>query len=115
MASQPESPRFEQSLEGKHFQVDNAEQLTHAIELAFDYRGDVTLELRTGERLEGYVYHRNGQGPSPTLKVFPKNQTGTREIGYEDIVSIVFSGEDTAFGKSWDDWLKKKSPDQAKN
>jgi transcriptional antiterminator Rof (Rho-off) len=115
MTVQPDSPRFEQSLEGQQFKVEGAEQLKHLIELAFDYRGDVTLELRSGERLEGYVYHRNSQEPSPSLKVFPKNQAGTREVGYEDIVSLAFSGEDTAFGKSWEDWLKKKPQDNGKN
>ncbi|UCE62849.1 MAG: hypothetical protein JSU59_08165 [Nitrospirota bacterium] len=111
MATQPDSPQFEQSLEGKQFKLVDAERRNKVIELAFDYRGDVTLELRSGDRLEGYVYHRNSRGPSPSLHVFPKNQAGSKEVGYEDIVSIVFSGEDTAFGKSWEDWLNKKKQD----
>ena len=108
MASQPDSPQFEQSLQGKHFNLVDTELRNTVIELAFDYRGDVTLELRSGEHLEGFVYHRNSQGPAPSLTVFPKNQAGSKEVEYEDIVSIVFSGEDTASGKSWEDWLNKK-------
>ncbi len=115
MASQPDSPRFEPSLEGQRFKVEDAQLRTKVIEMAFDYRGDVTLELRSGEHLEGYVYHRNSQAPSPFLKLFPKNQARTREVGYADIVSIIFSGEDTAFGKSWEDWLNKKQQDSGKD
>ena len=115
MTSQPDSSRLEQSLEGKHFKVLDAELRNKVIEWAFDYRGDVTLELRSGELLEGYVYHRNCQMPSPSLKLFPKNQDGTREVGYEDIVSIHFSGEDTAFGKSWEDWLDKNQKESRKD
>ena len=114
MASQSDSPRNDQSLEGQQFNVVDAELRNQVIELAFDYRGDVTLELRSGERLVGYVYHRDSQTAPPSLKVFPKNQGGMREVGYEDIVSIIFSGEDTAFGKSWEDWLNKKQQDQGK-
>ena len=111
MAVHPDSPQFKQSLEGQVFKVADAEERKKVIDLAFDYRGDVTLELRSGECLEGYVYDRNSQLPSPSLKLFPNNQGGTREVGYEDIVSIVFSGQDTAFGKSWEEWLNKKQQD----
>ena len=63
MAVQPDSPGFEQNLEGQQFKVEDAELRNKVIEWAFDYRGDVTLGLRSGERLEGYVYHRNSHGP----------------------------------------------------
>ena len=115
MASQPDSPRNDQSLEGQQFNLNDPSLKTKVIEWAFDYRGDVTLELRSGERLEGYVYHRDGQTAPPSLKVFPKNQAGMREVVYEDIVSIIFSGEDTAFGKSWEDWNNKKQKNNEKN
>ncbi len=114
MSSLPDSSQFGQSLEGRQFKVEDAENRNKVIELAFDYRGDVTLELRSGERLEGYVYHRNSQEPTPSLKIFPKNQGGTRDVGYKDILSIIFSGEDTAFGKSWEDWHNKKQKDDGK-
>ena len=112
MAPQPESPQFEQSLEGQQFKLMDAELRKKVIELAFDYRGDVTLELRSGKHLEGYVYHRDTQVAFPSLKLFPKNQAGTREVGYEDIVAIMFSGEDTDLGKSWEDWVAKKQQDR---
>ena len=114
MASLPDTPQFDQSLEGQQFNFEDAEIRNTVIELAFDYRGDVTLELRSGERLEGYVYHRNSQEPTPSLRIFPKNQAGTRDVEYKDILSIVFSGEDTAFGKSWEDWHNKKQKDNGK-
>ena len=115
MSGDSNSQQAGRSLEGHHFEPANADERKHAIDLAFDYRGDVTLILRSGERLEGYVYDRNSQFPSPSLKIFPKNQVGTREVGYEDIVSITFSGQDTASGKSWEEWLNKKSQVSGKN
>ena len=36
------------------------DKLADGIEQAFDYRGDVTVTLRTGERLEGYIFDRDG-------------------------------------------------------
>ena len=102
------------TLEGRRFQPTNPEELRSLVNFAFDYRGDVTLELDTGEVLEGYVYDRNDQMPSPSLKVFPKDQEGTRVVLYEHVVSIFFSGEDTAFGKSWDDWVNKMQKISAK-
>ena len=115
MSVDSDSQRYGQSLEGQQFQLANAEERKKVIELAFDYRGDVTLELQSGERLEGFVFDRNRESPSPSLKLFPKNQAGTREVGYEHVVSIVFSGEDTASGKSWEEWLNKKQKVSGKN
>ena len=95
------------TVEGQRVHPKNPEELRSVVNVAFDYRGDVTLELVTGEVLEGYVYDRNDQMPCPSLKLFPKDQDGTRVVLYEQVVSIFFSGEDTAFGKSWDDWVNK--------
>lgn len=107
MSVDPDSRNDEQTLEGQRFRLANAEDRKKVIELAFDYRGDVSLELRSGERIEGYIFDRNRQSPSPYLKLFPKEQPGIIEVRYDDVVSIVFSGEDTAFGRSWDEWIKK--------
>ena len=34
-------------------------KLADGIEQAFDYRGDVTVTLRTGEKIEGYIFDRD--------------------------------------------------------
>ena len=41
------------------------DQLAAAIEQAFDYRGDVTMTLKNGERLEGYIFDRVPSAPLP--------------------------------------------------
>ncbi|MFQ5846326.1 MAG: hypothetical protein ACE5IQ_01490 [Candidatus Methylomirabilales bacterium] len=98
-----ERPRWE----GRSFRLENHAELYEVIEAAFDYRGDVTLELRDRSRIEGYVSNRNTEGTEPYIHLFPKDQPGTITIPYADIMAIEFSGEDTAFGKSWDAWMTK--------
>jgi hypothetical protein len=83
--------------------------LLAALEQAFDYRGDVTLELTDGSRLSGYVYDRKS-GPTlatSALRVMPENDAGRVTIPYDRIARIEFTGKDTAAGKSFDNWLKK--------
>lgn len=96
------------SLEGRIFRPGTLAEVTEAVEQAFDYRGDVTVELKSGERIEGYLFNRNSGGPVPSLEIFPKGAPGIQHIRYSDIQSIAFSGEDTASGKSWEAWMKKK-------
>lgn len=94
--------------EGRSFRFTNQQiGLFEVIEAAFDYRGDVTLELKDGIRIQGYVFNREPQGAEPYLQLFPANEDGTRTIRYVDIVAVEFSGDDTAFGKSWDAWVAK--------
>ena len=113
--AQAENPNQEgKSLEGYTLRPSKFEELQKAVDLAFDYRGDVTLELKTGERFEGYVFDRNAGFSTPYLRLFLKGQEGTKVISYEEIVSIFFSGEDTAFGKSWVEWVKKTQKVQGK-
>ncbi|MGH7426136.1 MAG: hypothetical protein ACREJP_08205, partial [Candidatus Methylomirabilales bacterium] len=44
--------------EGRSFRPANPTELQEVIEAAFDYRGDVTLTLRDGTRIEGYIFNR---------------------------------------------------------
>jgi len=82
------------------------------VELAFDYRGDVTLEVTSGEKIEGYIFNRNAVASPPFLQLFPKGQPGEMKIPYPDIVAIAFTGEDTASGKSWEAWVRKKESER---
>jgi hypothetical protein len=95
-------------LEGRVIRPRSPAEVAQAVELAFDYRGDVTLELTSGERIEGYVYNRTAEGDSPALQLFPKGAPGERRIPYGAIAAIMFSGKDTASGKSWEAWTAKK-------
>ena len=96
------------SLEGQVFRPASPAELAEAVEEAFDYRGDVTLELSSGDRISGYVFNRHLTGPRPYLQIFPKKETGAREIPYCEIAAIAFTGKDTASGKSWEAWVAKK-------
>jgi len=100
------------SLEGRFFHPASPVEVTEAIELAFDYRGDVTVQVKSGERIEGYIFNRDANGPAPSLELFPKDAPGVRLILYTDIESIAFTGEDTASGKSWEAWTTKKESER---
>ena len=82
--------------------------MAEAVEQAFDYRGDVTVTLTSGERVEGYVFNREATGSRPILQIFPKGEDEPRTIAYVELVSITFTGKDTASGKSWEAWVAKK-------
>jgi len=94
-------------LEGKAVRPKNFAELVDAIDTAFDYRGDVTLELKDGRTLEGFLFNRERDIAAPVVKLFPKNQPGELVVAYAEIAAISFSGEDKAFGKSWDAWAAK--------
>ncbi len=96
------------TLEGRVFCPATLAELIEAVEQAFDYRGDVMLELTSGVKVEGYVFNRYPSGPRPFLQLFPKQEPGTIEISYADITAITFTGKDTASGKSWEAWVAKK-------
>lgn len=87
-------------------------EATEAVELAFDYRGDVTLRLRSGESVTGYIYNRHVAVTDSYLELFPANRPEAQRIPYSDITSIAFTGEDTANGKSWEAWVSKKESDR---
>src|ERR1700691_4216927 len=55
------APGFEhENLEGWIPELAGEDHLRQALEKAFDYRGDVTLTLKSGERIEAYVFKRLG-------------------------------------------------------
>ena len=100
------------SLEGRVFQPASFAELAEAVDLAFDYRGDVTIVLKSGESLGGYLFNRQVGGSDSYLEVFPSDSSPARRIQYDQIASIAFSGEDTATGKSWETWIAKKDSER---
>jgi transcriptional antiterminator Rof (Rho-off) len=95
------------SPEGRVFRPSSSAETAEAVELAFDYRGDVTLELKSGETLTGYVFNRDHAAADPWIEVFSAADSDSRRIAYRDILSIGFTGVDTANGKSWETWVSK--------
>jgi hypothetical protein len=85
------------------------EELRIALEKAFDYRGDITLTLRDGSKVEGYIFDRIAANTlaQSFVRVIPADSTQRRKISYADIAALAFSGRDTAAGKSWEAWVRK--------
>jgi hypothetical protein len=85
------------------------EELRIALEKAFDYRGDVTLTLKNGNKIEGYVFDRIA-GPNlqtSFARVLVKDSNERKKLAYADIAALAFTGRDAAAGKSWEAWVKK--------
>jgi len=100
------------SMEGRVFRPSSLKETAEAVELAFDYRGDVTFELRSGETVVGYLFNREAADSDPWIEVFPADHPSPRRITYHHIASIAFTGEDTANGKSWEAWVSKKESER---
>ena len=110
------APGFEHhNLEGWIPELASEEDLRQALEKAFDYRGDVTLTLKSGERVEAYIFNRL---PGLTLadsylQYFTPSANDKRKVSYADIVRLEFSGKDRAAGKHWEAWVKKYNEKKA--
>jgi hypothetical protein len=97
------------SVQGWTPELATEKDVREALETAFDYRGDVTVTAKDGSVLEGYIFDRV-VGPTlqnSFLRIMPSNGGERRKIAYADIASLVFSGRDTAAGKSWEAWVRK--------
>jgi dipeptidyl aminopeptidase/acylaminoacyl peptidase len=80
-----------------------------ALEKAFDYRGDVALDLADGRTIVGYLFDRrkgNGLADSSVRLLCPGSDDKVA-VTYADIRRIAFSDRDPAAGKSFDTWIKK--------
>lgn len=99
-------------MEGRVFRPASHSELAEAVELAFDYRGDVTIELTSGELLVGYLFNREASLPDPWIELFPADNPAPRKLAYANIASLAFTGEDTANGKTWEAWVSKKESER---
>jgi hypothetical protein len=90
-------------------------ELRAALEQAFDYRGDVTITLKSGETVVGYVYDRRTVESlaKSFVRVLPQESNKRRDIAYSDIAALAFTGRDTAAGKSWEAWVKQHAEKKA--
>ena len=84
--------------------------LEEMVEIAFDYRGDVSILLRDEDDLVGYLANRSISQQAPAeswIEVFPAAGRARRRISLAAIRGLILSGKDVASGKSWESWLKK--------
>jgi len=110
------APGFEhQNLEGWIPTLATDEEIREALEKAFDYRGDVTLTLKSGEKIEAYIFNRL---TGPTLAqsfvtYFTPTANEKRKASYADIARLEFTGKDRAAGKHWEAWVEKYNAKKA--
>jgi len=99
----------QQNLEGWIPPMATDADIRTALEKAFDYRGDVTVTLKDGQSVEGYIFDRSAAGPALAdcnVRLIPKAGGPKQAISYADIAALNFSGRDTAAGKSFQTWIK---------
>jgi hypothetical protein len=97
-----------EQLEGWIPEFASDEDIRQALEKAFDYRGDVTLTLKSGERIEAYIFNRQTGATlaDSYVQYFTPSASEKRKISYAEIARLEFSGKDRAAGKHWEDWVK---------
>jgi hypothetical protein len=101
--------RERENLEGWIPRLADEEETRRALEKAFDYRGDVTITLKGGAKVEGYIFDRRSGKTlaDSSVRLYPKTGTEKISIPYADIAALVFTGKDTAAGRSWEAWMQK--------
>ena len=104
------APGFEhEKLEGWVPGLASDEETRTALEKAFDYRGDVTITLHNGQKIEGYIFdRRTGKTLADSfVRLYPAKSDEKLNVVYSDIAALAFTGRDTAAGKSWEAWVRK--------
>lgn len=104
-----------ENLEGWVPSLASEAELKEALEKAFDYRGDITMTFKSGDKVEGYVFNRvTGKTlADSTITYFASNAPDKKKATYADIARIEFTGKDRAAGKQWEAWLKKYAEKKA--
>ena len=97
-----------EKLEGWIPELASDEDLRRALEKAFDYRGDVTLTTKGGERIEAYIFNRQSGATlaESYVQYFTPKADDKRRLSYAEIARLEFTGKDRAAGKHWEDWVK---------
>jgi hypothetical protein len=101
------------SLEGWVPQINDYTSVREVIDFAFDYRGNTTVVKSDGSEVVGYVFNRDADAPEPFLQLFDEQGAGPFTIPYRDVVTIKFTGKDTAAGNSWKAWVERKEKEKA--
>jgi Zn/Cd-binding protein ZinT len=109
------APGFEHhNLEGWIPNLASDEDIKNALEQAFDYRGDVTLTLKSGERVEAYIFNRQTGATlaDSFVQYYTPSAEDKRKVSYAQIARLEF-GKDRAAGKHWEDWVRKYNEKKA--
>jgi hypothetical protein len=97
-----------ENLEGWTPTLATDDDVKDAIEKAFDFRGDVTLTLKSGATVECFIFNRQAAATlaDSWLQYFAAGDPAKHKLAYAEIAGIAFSGKDRAAGKHWEDWVK---------
>ena len=97
-----------EQLEGWVPELAGEDELRAALEKAFDYRGDVTITLKSGEKIEAYIFNRVAGATlaESFVQYFSPKSNDKLKLSYAEIARLEFSGKDRAAGKHWEDWVK---------
>ncbi len=96
--------------QGLRFDESDPDALAGAVGEIVDYRGDVTITLRsTGRMIVGYVFDcaDGPAGGSAPLRILPADGGAAMAIALDDIAVLEITGRDTAAGKSFETWIRK--------
>src|SRR5206468_1547330 len=80
--------RERENLEGWIPELASGEEIRAALEKAFDFRGDITLTLKSGEKVEGYIFDRR-------QIVGPRHSFGNKHQAHRrwDLRDLTFGSE----------------------
>lgn len=103
-------PGFErENLQGWIPQLATEADIRAVIEKAFDYRGDITVTRKDGSQITGYLFDRR-IGPTldtSVIRLMLPSEKDRPVVPYSDISALIFTGRDTAAGKSYEAWVRK--------
>jgi len=85
------------------------ERFSDALAAAVDYRGDVSLRLREGEEIFGFLFNHD----ETHCELFTPENAGKTRLPISEIALLSFTGKDEAKGKGWEDWIQKKAQEEA--
>lgn len=101
--------RKREQLEGWIPSLASDAEVRDALEKAFDYRGDVTLTLKDGRVLHGYVFDRRHGATlqDSAVRIIPAGERTKVSVSYADIAAVAFTGRDNAAGRTFEAWIRK--------
>ena len=99
----------ESSLEGWDPAQDGAVDIPAVVDLAFDYRGNVTIDRADGASVAGYLSNRDARATPPFLDYFDLEGRGPFRLPYAEVANIRFTGKDTAKGNSYEAYQRRKA------
>jgi hypothetical protein len=104
-----------ENLEGSIPTLASDDEVREALEKAFDYRGDVTLTLKSGDKFEAYIFNRQtGRTLADSfVQYFTPSSSNKLQVSYAEIARLEFTGKDRAAGKHWEAWVQKYNEKKA--